>query len=249
MRQVEWTRVGWIPAVWLTVMLAGVNAKTGAEELGAPVVDNAVHTFVLADRLEHRWNAGEDSLLWDVQGWIGRDDHKLWIKTEGETRPRGPMGAAEIQVLYSRAIAEFWDLQAGWRYDPRPSPSRNGLVVGVQGLAPYWFDVDAAAFISDHGDLSARLEAKYDLLLTQRLIAQPRVETTLAAQRVDELGVGSGVNNIELGLRLRYEVRREFAPYVGVSVTRLMGETADFARGAGGDDGAYSVVSGLRLWF
>ncbi|MEO5656736.1 MAG: copper resistance protein B [Nitrospiria bacterium] len=246
----EWTRVGWIPAVGLTVMLAGVDAKTAAaEELGAPVVDNAVHTFVLADRLEYRWNAGEDRLLWDVQGWIGRDYQKLWIKTEGETLRRGPMGVAEIQVLYSRAIAEFWDLQAGWRYDPRPSPSRNFLVVGAQGLAPYWFDVDATAFISDHGDLSARLEAKYDLLLTQRLIAQPRVETNLAAQRVDELGIGRGVNTIEIGLRLRYEVRREFAPYVGVSVTRVLGETANLARGRGADADVSSVVAGIRAWF
>ncbi len=232
------------------VTLAHVNPESvAAEEIGVPVVDNAVHAFVLADRFESRWERGEDKFLWDAQGWIGRDDRKLWIKTEGETLRRGPMGAAEIQVLYSRAIAKFWDLQAGLRYDPRPNPSRGFAVIGAQGFAPYWFDIDATAFISDRGDLSARLEAKYDVLFTQRVIVQPRFETNLAAQRVDELGLGSGVNSVEFGLRVRYEIRREFAPYVGVSVTRLLGETADRSWTRDGDASASSVVAGIRAWF
>ncbi len=154
-----------------------------------------------------------------------------------------------MQVLYSRFIAPFWDLQAGVRYDFRPNPSRSFAVLGVEGLAPYWFEFEAAGFISDDGDVSARVEAEYEILFTQRLIAQPLLEVNLAAQDVEELGIGSGFTDIELGLRLRYEIRREFAPYIGLAWTRRLGNTADFARDEGEDVGDLAVVAGVRLWF
>lgn len=206
--------------------------------------------LVLADRLEYQTNEGDALFLWDAQGWLGGDYNKLWVKTEGEYLFGGNrFEEAETQALYSRAIARYWDVQAGVRQDFKPDPSRTYGVIGLQGLAPYWFEVDSAFFVSDKGDVTARIEAEYDLLFTQRLILQPRAELNFAFQDVEELGIGSGLSTAELGLRLRYEIRRELAPYIGVSWTRSIGNTADFARSDGEDPGKLSFVAGIRLWF
>lgn len=205
--------------------------------------------LLLIDQLEYRWNEGTDSTNWNAQGWFGGDYNRVWLKTDGTSLSDGTVEEAEGQLLYSRLIAPFWDFQAGLRYDEKPKPSRSYAVLGVQGLAPYWFELEAAAFVSEKGDVSARLEAEYDLLLTQRLIVQPRFETNLVAQKVEELGIGQGFSDVELGLRLRYEIRREFAPYVGVSWARKLGDTADFARQAGEDADNFAVVAGVRVWF
>lgn len=204
---------------------------------------------VMVDQLEARIHDGRDGYLWDAQGWYGGDIDKLWIKTEGKGRFGENTEDAELQALWSRAITPWFDFQAGLRYDFRPDPERGYLVVGVQGLAPYFFEIDAAAFLSDEGDVSARFEAEYDLLITQRLVLQPRAEVSLAVQEVRELGIGSGVNDVELGLRLRYEFAPEFAPYVGVGWERKLGETADFARDEGEDVDSFALVAGVRLWF
>lgn len=206
--------------------------------------------MALVDRFEYQSNEGDGLWLWDAQGWYGGDIHKLWIKTEGEyLAAGGGLEEAELQALYSRAISPFFDLQLGYRIDLEPDPERHFAVLGVQGLAPQWFEVDAAAFVSDEGDISARLEAEYDLLLTQRLILQPRAELDVAVQDVSGYGVGSGLGRVAAELRLRYEIRREFAPYVGISWRRKLGDTADFAREAGEDVGVLSLVAGVRLWF
>ncbi len=157
----------------------------------------------------------------------------------------------DLQLLYGRLIAPFWDLQAGVRYfQPLANrPARASAVLGIQGIAPYWFDVEAALFISHRGEVSARLELEYDVLVTQWLILQPRLEANLAAQSVKDLGVGRGINELELGLRLRYEIRREFAPYVGVSWTSRFGDSATFARARGDSVRDLGVVVGVRLWF
>ena len=215
----------------------------------AHMADDEIHTFVLVDRFEYRVNDGPNTLNWDAEGWIGGDYDKLWIKTEGEKVLDGGVEHAEVQVLYSRLISPFWDLQAGIRYDPEPDPTRGFAVFGIQGLAPLFYEVEAAAFISHEGDVSARVEAEYDLLITQRLILQPRVEMNFAAQDVEKLGIGSGLNDVELGLRLRYEIVRKVAPYVGVSWTRKVGRTADYADRAGEDVDTLSFVTGIRLWF
>lgn len=204
---------------------------------------------VMVDQLEARIHDDRDGYLWDAQGWYGGDIDKLWIKTEGKGRFGENTEDAELQALWSRAITPWFDFQAGLRYDFRPDPERGYLVVGVQGLAPYFFEIDAAAFLSDEGDVSARFEAEYDLLITQRLVLQPRAEVSLAVQEVRELGIGSGVNDVELGLRLRYEFAPEFAPYVGVGWERKLGETADFARDEGEDVDSFALVAGVRLWF
>jgi copper resistance protein B len=204
---------------------------------------------VLIDRLETRIDDSGESYLWDVQGWYGGDIDKLWIKTEGEGSFGEKTEDAEVQALWSHSITPWFDVQAGARYDFRPDPERGYAVLGLQGLVPYMFEVDTAAFVSNEGDVSFRLEAEYELLITQRLILQPRAEINLAAQEVRELGVGSGVNDVGLGLRLRYEFAREFAPYVGVSWERKLGKTADFARDEGESVDDLSFVAGMRLWF
>lgn len=203
----------------------------------------------VADRFEAGFGDGEEHYLWDIYGWYGGDLRKLWFKSEGEGNFDGGADAAELQALFSRAVTPFFDLQAGIRYDFLPDPERAHLVLGLQGLAPYWFEIDAAAFLSDRGDLTARIEGEYDLRITQRLLLQPRLELELAARDLPELGIGSGLSTIDAGLRLRYEIRRELAPYVGVGWERKLGSTADFARTAGDDASAWSVLLGLRGWY
>ena len=204
---------------------------------------------LLIDRLEARIRNGSDGYAWDAEAWHGGDIDKLWLKTEGEGEFGGAVDSAEVQALWSHAIGPFFDLQAGLRYDIRPRPDRGHVVLGVQGLAPYWFEVDAAAFLSEKGDLTARLEAEYDQRITQRLILQPRVELDLAAQDVPELGIGAGLSTVELGLRLRYEVEPRFAPYVGVAYERAFGDTADFRRAGDEDLGGWNLLLGVRAWF
>ena len=207
------------------------------------------NVFLTADRLEAQVSGDSYPLLWDAQGWYGGDLNKLWLKTEGDySFAEDEVEEAEVQALWSRAIAPFFDLQAGIRHDARPDGLTHG-VVGVQGLAPYWFELDAAAFISEQGDLTARLEAEYELLLTQRLVLQPRVELGLALQRVAGRGLGSGVTGLDLGIRLRYEIKREIAPYIGVEWQSAFGETADLARASGEDADHTAFLAGLRVWF
>jgi copper resistance protein B len=215
----------------------------------APVDDTMPFAFVLADRLEYRWNQGADSRVWDVQGWVGGDYDRFWFKTEGERIAGGDIEDAEVQALYARRIAPFWFVQAGVRYDARPKPTRNYAVLGIQGLAAYWFDVEATALVSDKGDTSARLEAEYDVLFTQRLILQPRIETNGAFSADEARGVGKGVNDVELGLRLRYEIKREFAPYIGITWRKNFGDTADLARRTGVDVENRAIVAGVRVWY
>lgn len=205
--------------------------------------------FVLFDELEYRLQDDRDAFAWDAQGRYGGDYHKLGFETEGIRLRSGPTEEAELQLLYSRLLGYFWDLQAGVRYDFRPDPSRAFAVVGVQGLAPGFFELDLKGFVSDEGDLSARLEAEYDLRITQRLILQPKLEVNLSGEDVEERGIGRGISSIEPGLRLRYEITRKVAPYVGVNWERALGQTADFAREEGEQAENLAFVVGLRLWF
>lgn len=192
---------------------------------------------------------GQDGYRWDGEAWFGGDIHRLTIKTEGEGAFREGVEAAELQALYSRAIDPYWNVQIGVRHDFEPGPSRTYATVGFEGLAPYWFDVEGALFLSDKGDVLGRVEAYYDQRITQRLILQPRVEVNLAAQDVPQNRIGSGVTDAEVGLRLRYEIRREFAPYIGVSHDRKLGQTARYSRVDGEDVKATSLVVGIRIWF
>jgi copper resistance protein B len=228
-----------------------------AQEMAAPVEDSPIRSYFLFDQFEYsttRYASGntrEEALRFNTAGWIGGDYDRLWLYTEGVKPKNGKLEGVDVQILYGRLVAPFWDLQAGLRYyKPRPgAPARNYAVLGVQGLAPYRFGVQAAGFVSEHGDVSARAEIEYELLLSQRWILQPRLAANIALQEVKEHGIGRGLNDLELGLRLRYEIRREFAPYVGVSWEKLYGGTAQFARGRGEETNRWRLVVGLRAWF
>lgn len=229
-------------AVW------GEEAMAAARARNARMHGSMQTGMVMVERLEARLGEGHDGWLWDAQAWYGGDIDKVWFKTEGEGELSGPVEDAEVQLLWSHAIGPFWDLQAGARLDLEPE-ARSHLVLGVQGLAPYMLHVDAAAFVSDRGDLTGRVEAEYDQKLTQRLILQPRIEVELAAQDIPERGIGAGLTKIEPGLRLRYEIKREFAPYIGVEYEAKLGQTADLARVAGEDPDAFKLLIGVRAWF
>ena len=203
-------------------------------------------TFNLA---EIQAREGRDGYRWEGEAWIGGDINRLTLKSEGEGVFREGVEDAEIQALYSRAIGPYFNLQAGVRYDFKPNPSRTYAVIGFEGLAPYWFEFEGAAFLSDKGDLLGRLAGYYDQRLTQRLVLQPRVEINFAPQNVPENRTGAGLSNAELGLRLRYEITRQFAPYIGVSHEAETGQTARYARDDGEDPTTTSFVAGVRIWF
>lgn len=192
---------------------------------------------------------GRDAYRWDGGAWYGGDINRLVLKTEGEGNFGRSLERAELQALYARAIGPYTDFQAGIRYDFKPNPSRVYATVGFESLAPGFFDVEGALFLSNKGDVLGRVEGYYDQRITQRLILQPRVEAEFAAQDVPADRIGSGLSDIELGLRLRYEVKREFAPYIGVSYERRVGRSARFAREDGEDAVSTNLVLGVRTWF
>ena len=218
------------------------------KEWPSPVADREPFAFVLLDRLEYRAQKGADALYWDAQAWYGGDYNKLWLKSEGQQTVGGRTADADLQVLYARRIAPFWHLQGGLRSEVRPGPTQNYGVLALQGIAPYWFNVETTAFFRG-GEISGRLEAEYDQLLTQRLILQPRIDSDFSTSAEPARGVGRGINDVVLGLRLRYEIKREFAPYVGITWSRKLGDTAGIARGRGEDVRATTVVFGVRIWY
>ena len=201
------------------------------------------------DRLEAQSSDGETVGVWDTDAWYGGDINKVWLKTEGEySFEENDLEEAEVQLLWSRAISRYFDLQTGVRYDFEPEGLAHA-VLGFQGLAPYWFEVDGAAFLSEEGDLTASFEAEYELLLTNRLILQPRVEASFSAQDIPERDLGSGLTDLQAGLRLRYEFTREFAPYIGVEQASSFGSTADRIEAAGGETDETRFVIGIRTWY
>ncbi|WP_370647430.1 copper resistance protein B [Polymorphobacter sp. PAMC 29334] len=204
---------------------------------------------VMFNLAEFQARQGHDGYRWDGEAWFGGDMNRLWLKTEGDGAFRQGVENAEVQALYSRAVGPYFNLQAGVRHDFQPSPTRTYATVGFEGLAPYMFEVNGALFLSNKGDLLGRLEGYYDQRITQRLILQPRVELNLAAQDVPENRLGAGLTDAELGLRLRYELRRQFAPYVGVSYLAQTGRTANFTRAEGKKPQTTSFVAGVRFWF
>lgn len=227
----------------------GEDAMADAREEVLAEGGDQQNFYILFNQLEAQITEGDDDFVWNGQAWYGGDINKLWFKSEGRASLNGgEVDDAEIQVLYSRAIAPFWDVQAGLRYDIEPDGLAHG-VVALNGLAPYWFEVDASAFLSEKGDLTARVEAEYELLLTQRLILQPRIEANLSAQDIPERETGSGLNSIDAGLRLRYEFKREVAPYIGVEWQSAFGETRDMIKAAGRNGDEVVFLAGLRTWY
>lgn len=199
--------------------------------------------------LETDYGAGQEGPVasWDLDGWIGTDENKLWLKSEGEDSD-GSLEQAEFWALYSRNASDFWDAQIGLRHDTQPV-STSYLVLGIEGLAPYFVETEAHLFVSDEGDVSARLRREHDLLLTQRLIFQPYVEINLSAQDVEEQEIGAGFTEGEIGLQTRYEITRKFAPYVDLRYERKFGETSSIAKDSGEDNDDFIAAVGLRLMF
>ena len=216
----------------------------------AEKMDDNLFTLVKIDQLEYRKQDGNDLLVWDGQGRIGNDENKFTLKTEGEyVRNADEFENAEVQLRYQRLISDFFDAHVGVRQDIKPDPSRTFGVIGVNGLAPQWFETDASFFVSHKGDTSLRLEAEYDILFTQRLVLEPSAELDIAFSNDEKTGVGSGLSKVELGLRLRYEITRKFAPYIGINWEKKIGKTEDFATEEGEDTDVFSLVAGLRLFF
>jgi len=238
------------------VTLPGMAAE-GHSQDGLPHFDMAVHEHEnpllskwMLDRFERRFVDGADQTYWEAQAWIGGDEHKLWLKTEG-SRVAGVTDDADLEAYYSRAVAAFWDAQFGVRHDfaVGAAPSRHWLGVGLQGLAPYMFEVDATAYLGDNGRSAARFKAEYDLLLTQRWVFMPEVELNAYGKADPERGLGSGLSAASLTLRVRYDIRRELSPYVGVMWTKKFGGTADFARAADESTSETRYVAGIRAWW
>ena len=219
-----------------------------------PTHSDQNRVFLRADVLEYRPRGDDSDFRWDVQGWYGGDFNRLWFKTEGERNTAFKADHdIDIQLLYGRFIGKYYDFQIGVRGETQTfrgkDMARAHAVIGFQGLVPYRYEVESALFISQQGDVSMRFQTSRDFLLTQRLILQGRFEAHAAVQKVEKFTTGQGLNNIELGLRLRYEIRREIAPYIGISYDHSFFRTADFVREEGGDSSQVRFVAGVQLWF
>jgi copper resistance protein B len=224
----------------------------------SPVNDAERYLFTLVDVLEWRPKTGggqeHSDYRWDIEGWYGGDYNRLWFKTEGQRDTAFKADYdVDAQLLYGRLIAPYYDFQIGGRMETQSFRGRNvtrGLaVIGLEGLVPYSYQIEPTLFIDQNGAVSMRFSATKDLLFTQRLILQGRLETNLAIQRVEEFSTGSGLNNLEFGIRLRYEIRRGFAPYIGLSWDRAFGETATLVRREGGNPHQLRIAVGVRAWF
>ena len=215
-----------------------------------PMHNDRAFGYAILNQNELRTGNGRGTYRWEGEGWYGGNINRAWFKSEGNlSTATGALDEGEVQALYSRAVSPFFNLQTGLRYDFKPSPSRGWAAFGVEGLAPLYFEVGAFGFVSDSGNYAARLEGHYDLRLTQRLVLQPQVELNAYSKSDAGRGVGAGLSDLDAGLRLRYEIRREFAPYIGVAYQKKFGTTADYARQAGDSVEDLRVVAGIRLWY
>lgn len=210
--------------------------------------DDPMLTMAKINQLEWRETDQGDAAVLEADAWLGKDLNKFWLKVDAE-RVKGNTDELELQFLYSRAIAAYWDLQIGWRYDHLPSENRDWLTVGFQGLSAYFFEIDSALFIGEGGQTALRIEAEYEVLLTQRLILMPELEVNIYSKNDADVGLGSGLSDVALGLRLRYEITREFAPYIGINWVSKYGKTADLAKDDGESVRDTQFVVGVRAWF
>ena len=214
---------------------------------GHPVHDEDVNFFLLGDQVEWHTGDGHVGINWDTKGWIGRDRDRFWFRSEGR-REDGRVGNSQTDLLYARLFARWWEVVGGIRQDLRPGHPETWAAVGVQGLAPYWLEVEATAYIGTSGRTRLRLEFEHELLLTNRLVLQPQIEMEMSGKAEPGRGIGSGLNTIDTGLRLRYQMRREFAPYLGVSWKQRFFGTADLAAATGDKTSGARLALGLRFW-
>ena len=251
-----------------TAAIADDNPLTGAAEHVAPAPPTHVIADVpypqmaammdmndagrlgrlLVDQLEWRDGDGARGGLWDAQGWYGNDYDKLWVKSEGDW-PTGAGARGRAELLWDRIVTRWWSLQGGARYDFGGGPGKGWAALGVHGMAPYWVYVEATAYVGSAGSLAARFKAENDLRFTQRLILQPELELNAYSRPDRARSQGAGLADFAAGLRLRYEIRRELAPYLGLAWMRRLGETAQLLRGQGGDPDQLRWLVGVRLWY
>jgi copper resistance protein B len=226
-----------------------IDAPTPASGWPEPVKDNRVLSFITFDELEGRTNGSNSSFRWDGEGWIGTDFNKLWIKSEG-TVTNGITSDGDQEILYDRPIPHmrYFDWQAGARIDLDSGPTRAWVALGVQGLAPHFFNFAPTIYVRDGGRLAGRLQGYYDLYLTQRLILQPQVEINFFSQADPARRIGTGLSDLDGGVRLGYQFSRKFAPYVGYVYSGVFGQTAKFSRQTGESTSASQVVFGIWLW-
>jgi len=227
------------------------HAYSGGQDFGPlrlELADTRGLASLRVENLEVLRTDGDTAVAYDLEGWYGRTYDRAVLKAEGDI-DGGDIAEARTELLWGRALAPFWDTQLGVRYDSGEGPNREWLAFGVEGLAPYWFEIEATAYLGESGRSALRFDASYDLLLTQKLILQPRIEVNVYGKRDAERGLGSGLSDVSAALRIRYEIRRELAPYFGIEWVRTYGETEDFARAAGEDPNDTRLVAGLRFWF
>jgi copper resistance protein B len=216
---------------------------------GMAMRDDPALGMLLLDRLEYvHARDGGRAIAIDGEAWYGRNFDKLWLKFEGE-RAGGRLQDLRTEVLWSHAVAPFWDTQLGVRHDFGVGPARTWAAFGIEGLAPYWFETEATLYVGQGGRTAARVAVEYEARFTQRLILQPSIEANLYGRNDPRRGVGSGLSDVEAGLRLRYEIRREFAPYIGVVWQQRFGRSRDYARAQGESAGDLQFVAGFRIWF
>ncbi|MCH7533567.1 MAG: copper resistance protein B [Gemmatimonadetes bacterium] len=238
---------------WAVCTTAALGlALAHALPTAAQLSDQTKYLFLMARELERASGLEGQPLHLDAKGWYGGDYTRLWVKIRGNVATDSRAGDVQVQALFSRLVAPYWELQVGLRVDRvwgDVDKTRTHLAIGLEGLAPYWFEVEATLFVTSGGDVSTQLTGTYDLLVTQRMILESQIDLNASLQEVPELGLGSGVTDLELGFRLRYEIRREFAPYVGLVWRKAFAGTADFARLAGTRVRDGTFVAGVRVWY
>jgi len=234
--------------MYVAVCLLLVTGSLNINGVMASGTDNPLLLNVLLEELEWRDTADDDAFAWRGEIWLGKDRDKALLKTRGETTSDATE-EFELQALYSRAIARYWDLQLGWRGDFQPTARRDWGAIGVQGLAPGFIETELAAFVGESGRTSLRARGAYEMLITNRLVLEPELELNWYGKDDPENGIGSGLSNLEAGLRLRYIIRREIAPYIGLSWEKAYGDTRTYIEAEGGDSSDLQFLAGLRFWF
>jgi copper resistance protein B len=216
---------------------------------GQAMGDEMISAHLLVDQFEARVGSAGTNLRWDTEAWVGPDEWRVWIKDEGERTSGGQVEDGQLEADFSKPISTYWDVQFGGRYDLDSLPGRGWAAVGVEGLAPRFFNVSATAYAGAKG-LAGKVKISYDQLLTNRLILQPEGEVNLYSENDPARRIGAGFSDIDAGLRLRYEITRKLAPYIGVAWEQKFGRTADFSRAAG--ENTTDVIRfavGIRSWF
>jgi copper resistance protein B len=240
--------MGWKVIFALACCLIVTAIAMADEHSHAHMESDPMLARLMIDKFELRDVESENPVRWEIEGWLGRDLRKLWLKSEGRYVD-GATEAAELQLLYDQAITPYWDVQAGWRADLEPEPQRDWFALGMQGVTPYFIGIDAALFLGDGGRSALRFKAEYEWRLTHRLILIPDLEANAYGEDDPERGIGSGLSEVSIGFRLHYLVVRQFGPYVGIEGRRKFGATEDYARAGNGQTDNAWLLAGMRAWF